>query len=468
MRLRLGRPSTLRGSVALRAFALEGVLLLAAFLAIDVLLWTNSKADLEAAAQAELSWLAGFVREHQVGGPDYLLEEAREHLGSRSGVLLELGEGGEVLYRSDGAGEHDLGRQAGPVFTGREEPFWVASRGLGSFRLAAGVPASGPLRTRRQLRAVMAACLLAGLVAAALVARSLADTATGPLAAVAGAAERIRDTNLSARLEPLRRDYEEVARVRDAFNGMLDRLEAAVLQLRQFTADASHELRTPLSVLKVQGQSALASDRLEPAAAGLVRSQLEEIDRLTLMVEDLLTLSRLDAGVVERQALDLADLVLEGVERFRSVAEAKGVALTVAGVVPCVLAGDRAQLRRVVSNLLDNALKYTEAPGRVTVNLERRGGAIRLEVADEGRGIPLSEIPRIFERFYRADPSRSRRTGGAGLGLAIVERITASHGGAVTVASEPGKGATFAVELPSSETALPHPAERMSTRGENT
>ena len=459
------RPSTLRGSLALRAFALEGILLVAAFLAIDALLWRNAESDLEGAAEAELSWLAGFVREHQVGGRDYLLEESREHLGSRSGVLLELGDGGEVLYRSGGATGHDLRREAGLVFTGTGEAFWLARRELGSFQLAVGVPASGPLRTRKQLRAVMAVCLLGGLVAAALFARSLADTATGPLAAVAGAAERIRDTNLSDRLGPLRRDYQEVARVRGAFNGMLDRLEAAVLRLRQFTADASHELRTPLSVLKLQGQSALASNGLEPAAAGVVRSQLEEIDRLSAMVEDLLTLSRLDAGVAEREAVDVADLVLECVERFRPVAEAKGVELTVAGVVPCVLVGDRAHLRRVVSNLLDNAIKYTQAPGRVTVDLGRRRGTIRLEVADDGPGILPSEIPRIFERFYRADPSRSRHTGGAGLGLAIVKRIVETHGGVVTVASEPEEGATFAIELPSSESNHLRPTGRTAVEG---
>lgn len=450
--MRLSRPTTLRASVALTAFVLEGILLLTAFVAIDLLLWRNMKADLEDAARVELSWLTDFLREHEVGGEDYLLEEAREHLGSRSGILMELRHEGEVLFRSDELGEENLPRQAGFTQTSSSSPFWVATDNVGSYRLAVGVPAEGPFRARRQLRMAMSVCLAGGLVVAALLARALAGQATAPLAAVADAAGRVHDTNLSERLQPLRRHYDEVERVRDAFNQMLDRLEGAVTQLRQFTADASHELRTPLSVLKAQAQSALSSRALEPGAASLVKSQLEEIDRLTLMVEDLLTLSRLESGSLDRASVDLADLVLESVEQFRTVAETKGVELAVTRVEPFVLEGDRSQLRRVVSNLLDNALKYTEPGGHVIVDLGRREDVMRFEVADDGQGIPVSEVPRIFERFYRADPSRSRRTGGAGLGLAIVKRIVESHGGSVSVASHPGKGASFVIELPLSET----------------
>jgi heavy metal sensor kinase len=440
--------------VALTAFALEGALLLGAFVAIDVLLWRNMKADLEGAAGAELAWLADFLRDHEAGGRDYLLEEAREHLGSRTGVLMEVREEGEVLFRSSELGEESLLVDGASLswLTG-DGPFWVASAARGSYRFAVGVPAAGPFRTRGQLRAVMGVCLVGGLAVAALLARALAVRATAPLAAVADAARRVHDHSLSERLPPPRRAYDEVERVRESFNQMLDRLEAAVLRLRQFTADASHELRTPLSVLKVQAQQALSSDQLAPEAASLVRSQLEEIDRLTLMVEDLLTLSRLESGSVELASLDAADVVLETVERFRAVADSKGVDLTVASIEPAMLQGDRSQIRRLVANLLDNALKYTDAGGRVSIGLSREDGGLRLVVADTGRGIPRAEIPRIFERFYRADPSRSRRTGGAGLGLAIVARVVEFHAGKISVESEPGKGSSFVIELPASETA---------------
>jgi heavy metal sensor kinase len=438
--------------VALSAFVLEGVLLLGAFVAIDLLLWRNMKADLESAARTEISWLADFLREHEVGGRDYLLEEAREHLGSRAGIVMELREEGEVLFRSEELGEKRLAQEAGFVVAASAQPFWVASESLGSYRLAVGVPAVNQFRARRQLRTVMAVCLLGGLVVAALLARALAGKATAPLASVAEAAERVHDRNLSERLPPLRRHYDEVERVRHAFNQMLSRLEAAVLRLRQFTADASHELRTPLSVLKIQAQGALSSGQLDPQAASLVRSQLEEIERLTLMVGDLLTLSRLESGSVERASVDVADIVLESVEHFRAVAESRCVDLTVTRVEPSLFEGDQSQLRRLVLNLLDNALKYTEPGGHVGVELSRRDGVMRLVVTDTGHGIPESDIPRIFERFYRADPSRSRRTGGAGLGLAIVKGIVEFHGGNVSVKSGVGRGSTFVVELPLLET----------------
>jgi signal transduction histidine kinase len=244
--------------------------------------------------------------------------------------------------------------------------------------------------------------------------------------------------------------YDEAERVRASFNQMLDRLEGAVRGLRQFTADASHELRTPLAVLKVQAQSALSSGALDSEGAALVRSQLEEIDRLKLMVEDLLTLSRLESEPGQQSSVDLADVVVETVERFRPMAESKSIDLEMREIAAAPVAGERSELRRVISNLLDNALKYTDRGGRVSVHLERNGASVSLRVRDTGAGIPSSETERIFERFYRADPSRDRRTGGAGLGLAIVARIVEFHGGRVSVESDLGKGSAFTVELPSS------------------
>jgi heavy metal sensor kinase len=430
--------------VALYAFLFEAALLLGSFAAIDFFLWRSLHSELSRAAGREIHWLQDFIVDHEAGGRDFLLEEMSEHLGSRTGVALAVREGGEALFASAGlAGEELPGFL--PITDG---VYWVEQRDFHGFSLEAGVPAGAQIEARRSWRGVMALCALAGLVAAALLARTLARQAVGPLASIGEAAARVHDQNLAERIPRAARSYEEVERVRESFNGMLERLEDAVGKLRQFTADASHELRTPLSVLKVEAQTALASVDLEPAAAALVRSQLEEIDRLTSMVEDLLTLARMDSRSPELAPVDLADVLLETVEQFRPMAESHGVDLAVREVAPALLEGDRSQLRRLISNLLDNAVKYTERGGQVWVELSQTNGRLRFVVSDTGRGIPGSDIPRIFERFYRSDPSRSRRTGGAGLGLAIAARIVEFHRGEVSVTSEVGKGSSFVVDLP--------------------
>lgn len=438
------RPSSLRGSVALTAFLFEAALLLLSFTAIDLLLWRSLRSELRRTAAQELQWLEDFMADHEAGGRDFLLEEMTEHLGSRTGVLMEVLENDRVLFRSGGISTDRLSALAGE--------YWVEDRDFRGFTLGVGVPASGQRAARRDLRVVMAVSGSFGLLVAAFLARALAAKATAPLAAIGDAAERVHETNLSERLPQPERVYREAERVRTSFNQMLDRLEGAVLGLRQFTADASHELRTPLAVLKLQAQSALSSGALDQKAAALVRSQLEEIDALKLMVEDLLTLSRLEAEPEPRSAVDLADVVVEAVEQFRPMAESKGIGLDVIEVAAAPVEGERSELRRVVANLLDNALKYTDRGGRVTVTLERNDGSVFLSVRDTGAGIPASEKERIFERFYRADPSRDRRTGGAGLGLAIVARIVELHRGRVSVESDPGKGSSFLVQLPLSRT----------------
>ena len=439
MRLR-----SLRGTVALTAFLFEAALLLLSFTAIDLLLWRSLRSELRRTAALELQWLEDFMADHEVGGRDFLLEEMTEHLGSRTGVILEVLEDDRVLFRSRGV----------PASRLREldEEYWVEERVFGGFTLGVGVPAASERAARRNLRAVMAVSGAFGLVLAALLARALAAKATAPLAAIGKAAEQVHEENLSERLPRPERAYQEAERVRTSFNQMLDRLEGAVLELRRFTADASHELRTPLAVLKLQAQSALSSGALDAQSAALVRSQLEEIDALKLMVEDLLTLSRLESGPAQRSPVDLADVVVETVEQFRPMAEAKGVDLEVLDLAAAPVEGERSELRRVLQNLLDNALKYTDRGGRVSVALERNDGSVRLWVRDTGAGIAASETERIFERFYRADPSRDRRTGGAGLGLAIVARIVEFHRGQVSVESDLGKGASFIVRLPLSRT----------------
>ncbi|HXV61746.1 MAG TPA: ATP-binding protein [Vicinamibacteria bacterium] len=439
------RAKTLRGTVGRYAFLFEAALLLGSFAVVDFFLWRSVRSELQNAGERELRWLEEFVADHEPGGSDYLMEEMREHLGARTGFVLQIRKGEEPLFASA-----ELARAVAPgFFETAGQIYWVARKEFRGFELTAGVPAESQWTARQNWRGLMVLCSFGGLVAAALLARALARQATEPLAAVADAAERVHDQSLSERILPPARPYAEVERVRASFNEMLARLEASMERLRQFTADASHELRTPLSVLKVEAQAALGSGRLEPEAASIMASQLEEIDRLSVMVEDLLTLARLDSGPIESSPVELADVVVETAEQFRTIAETRGIELSLDAIEPALLEGDRSQLRRMVSNLLDNAIKYTEPDGRVRMAVEQNDGFLRFSVTDTGRGIPHEDLPRIFERFYRADPSRSRRSGGAGLGLAIVARIVEYHGGRVTVQSELGRGSSFLVELPS-------------------
>jgi heavy metal sensor kinase len=448
------RPKSLEATVALYAFLFEAVLLLGSFTAIDFFLWRSLRADLRRTAGQELEGLSRFITDHEAGGRDYLLDEMGEHLGPRSNVVMQVSEGEESLFASASLSGGMPGLR-GDFFQGPKDVYWVEAADFRGFELRVGVPAGAALEARERWRMVMGFCSLGGLVVAALLAHLLARQATAPLAAIGEAAERVNDQNLSERLPRPGRAFEEVDRVRRSFDQMLERLETAVQKLRQFTADASHELRTPLAVLKVQAQAALASGELEPEAETLLGSQLEEIDRLTAMVEDLLTLARLDSGKRELSAVDVADVVLETVEQFRSVADARGIDFVVTAIDPALAVGERSQLRRLVSNLLDNALKYTEQGGRVWLELSREEELLRLVVADTGRGIPEGDLPRIFERFYRADASRSRRSGGVGLGLAIVARIAEFHGGTVSVSSKPDEGSSFVVELPAAEERKP-------------
>jgi signal transduction histidine kinase len=289
----------------------------------------------------------------------------------------------------------------------------------------------------------MLVCFVIGLTVSGAAARWLAGRAVSPLERFAAAAERITAANLGERVHFDSGSKAEVDRVAGSFNRMLGRLEGAVNGLRRFTADASHELRTPLAILKAQMQAA-------PSAA--TAGQLEEVNRLQALLDDLLLLSRLDAAAADRERVDFSDLVIETAEQIRALTEAKGITLSVAVPEPFHLDGDRRQLRRLVMNLLDNALKYTPPGGAIALAVSHEGERIRLDVMDTGIGIDREQLPRIFEPFFRADSSRSRDTGGAGLGLAISARIADNHCASIGVDSAPDRGTTVSVLLPRQQT----------------
>jgi heavy metal sensor kinase len=280
-----------------------------------------------------------------------------------------------------------------------------------------------------------------------------------PVAAISATASAISATNLSGRIDEGTVDR-ELAGLAGVLNAMFDRLEAAFERQARFTADASHELRTPLAILRGSAELALARPRSAAEYQETVAACLRAAERMTRLVEGLLTLARADAGKLDLQqeAVDLRAVVEEQVDLVAPLARGKGVSLT-ANLAPAKVRGDPLRLGQVVTNLLTNAVQYNRAGGAVAVRLRVAGAAVTLSVADTGCGIPAEDRPHVFERFYRVDKARSRASGGHGLGLAICRSVVEAHGGSIGFETEPGQGSTFWVHLPGAP-----PAQRSAGR----
>jgi heavy metal sensor kinase len=280
----------------------------------------------------------------------------------------------------------------------------------------------------------------------------LITRALHPVEEITRKAELITSRNLSERL-PIAQTGDEFEHLSQALNRMITRLDEAFQHNRRFLADASHELRTPLTILRGELESFAQEQRIPADLRERFGSTLEEVLRLTNIVEGLFAMARLDAG--EGQGIwtqfDLGQLAASTAEQMVLLAEDKGITLEARRNAPVFVKADRARLKQVLVNLLDNAIKYTGPKGRVDISVFSENGLAICEVADNGIGIPSDALPHLFERFFRVDKARSRDLGGAGLGLAIVKAICIAHGGSVQARSIPGRGSTFRVELPLSE-----------------
>ena len=298
---------------------------------------------------------------------------------------------------------------------------------------------------RVMLLALPLAIALAGIGGYWLTRRNLA-----PLASMAAQARRITHSNLDTRLDAGVAAAEELVALSSSFNELLSRLDQSFDHMRRFVADASHELRTPISIIRGEADVALANERGAAEYKQALALVLDESRRLSRLVDDLLNLARADAGRVQLRAEEfyLNDLLAECCRSAQTLASARGVVLECSPHDDLAFRGDEELVRRMVMNLIDNALRYTPAGGQVTVSLDSRGGDIAIRVADTGTGIAPEIVPHVFERFYRGDKARSRQDGGFGLGLAIVKWVAESHNGAVELASTPGSGSTFTVTLP--------------------
>ena len=285
----------------------------------------------------------------------------------------------------------------------------------------------------------------------------MADRAMKPVNTITQAARTIGETDLSRRLNMKSKD--ELGELANTFDAMLARLQAAFERQRQFVADASHELRTPLTIVNLETSRAIASHRSPQEYQHALNIIHSENDFMTSLVNDLLTLARMDAGqtTIEKTRLDLSDVAVETVERLTPLATRNGVMLG-AGILPETrILGDRQYLLQMLSNLVENAIKYTTVDKKqVWVETGAANGSVWVRVSDSGPGIAPKHLPHLFDRFYRADKARTRGTGtesdprlpsGSGLGLSIVQWIAHVHGGEVSVESKVGAGTIFEVRF---------------------
>lgn len=271
-----------------------------------------------------------------------------------------------------------------------------------------------------------------------------------PVDEITKAARSITSNNLSSRLS-VPQSHDELQRLSETLNDMLQRLEAAFKRITQFTADASHELRTPVALMRTTAEISLRKPRDQEEYREALIQILRELERTSALIEKLMLLARADSGVEALQfaRVDLAENLRVACRQGRTLAAAKQISFQeqIANS-PVFVEGDAHALERLFLILIDNAVKYTPPGGQVTASLGDSNGFTVTEIRDDGIGIAEEDLPHIFERFYRADKARSREMGGVGLGLSIGQWIAQAHGGAIEVESAPGQGSVFRVRLP--------------------
>ena len=290
------------------------------------------------------------------------------------------------------------------------------------------------------------------LIAAGLGGYLISRRALNPVDRITAAAESISISNLSERLE-VPKTSDELQRLSETLNRMLSRLNSAVQRISQFTADASHELRAPITLMRTTAELAVHQQRTNDEYHEDMAQILAEAERTSKLIDGLLLLARADAGGTELQheLTDLSTSIREALDQAGILAAAKKIELAAAFDGPVVVRGDGEALRRLSFILIDNAIKYSPHGGRVQVGLKAVDGHAAISVCDTGIGISESDLPHVFDRFWRADKVRSRGTGGTGLGLSIARWIVEQHQGSIEVQSAPGQGSSFIVTIPLSD-----------------
>ena len=403
----------------------------------------------------------------ELGGRVMLLDQYGkvqvDSFGELCGTRLEYPEIVSVLVKGqsadygvhevDGGSRLDTSRL---LFIKRSSSAWVGycTAGVVSASDIIGVlllvsPVQEMMQNLYQLQDQMMLIFVIIAAAALLCALIFSRIITNPIAALMRGINRMSKGDFSARV-PVKGSG-EMKQLALAFNSMSEKLETLDQSRNQFVSNASHELKTPLATMKIMLESLIYQPDMDKELRTEFMNDINsEIDRLSNIVSDLLTLVKMDSGSVKlnRENLSIAALVKENAHRLQPIAEQKGQQISLTISDSCDIYADRSKLNQVIYNLMENAVKYTQQDGMVKVTLAKQGHDARLTVTDNGPGIPKEHLPHIFDRFYRVDKARSREKGGTGLGLSIVYQLVLLHGGSIRVESEEGKGCSFIVELP--------------------
>ncbi|HNI69233.1 MAG TPA: HAMP domain-containing sensor histidine kinase, partial [Nitrospira sp.] len=325
----------------------------------------------------------------------------------------------------------------------------IIYRGSLLYIVQVGTTLEGVEETLRRFLLVLLVMAPIALVVSLVGGWFLAGRALRPVDSITVAAQRIAAGDLTQRLHS-ERSTDEIGRLTDTFNNMIARLETSFAQIRQFSSDASHELRTPLTVMKGESELVLRRPRPVEDYIAVLESNLEEIDRMSRIVEELLFLSRADMGQVKTECEPVRlEALVEDIQRQACLlGQEREIDVIMGTIQPATVRGDELRLRELILNLVDNAVKYSHPRGKVEIDLRVEGATARLAVRDYGIGIPQDAHKQIFDRFFRTDDARAHTKKGTGLGLAICAWIADAHHGHIDVQSEVGKGSTFTLVLP--------------------
>jgi heavy metal sensor kinase len=452
-------------SISLRlTFWFSGIFL-AGFIVVGIVMWLDLAYSLSHGRDRTLSRRAGRLVELLSASVDV----SAERRAARFVEFADATPEGNLIHLLDSNGRRLLPEKPQPadfpwpsllesnrpgyrdvVYDGRHFRVLVdhVSAGAGKFRILV----AGQLEDNRGLLARFSTGLFASIPALLMISALggywLSRRVLLPIDRLTNAVRSISIGNLSGRL-PIANTGDELQRLAETCNGMLSRLENSVSRIQRFTADASHELRSPISFMRTVAEVGLRN----PGTDGESRQAFEEIlaesAEAARLLEDMLILARADSheNDLRFETVDLADVLADVQEKARPLAEAKHQRLAVNLYSRAPIRGDRASLRRLVWTLVDNAVKYTPAGGRIELSLDASGSDARVTVRDTGIGIPEAMLPRVFERFFRADPSRTL-VDGSGLGLAIAKWIADMHHAAISVDSAEGMGTSFRVTFP--------------------